>query len=110
MACGLKGAAEPKAVLPVPKPRVFHPNNIGPARTMAFDASRFQESPSRKTPANGCYRGLLTGFLISALLGAALLLSTHRRQIGELFIQLGERFGANANIQTVSPPSQPRVP
>jgi hypothetical protein len=98
----------------VPKPQVFRALNASRSdRTAAPDVRPLLQKlpPQRNAAATGFFRGLLTGLLIAALVAAALLLSTHRRQFGELLIQLGERFGAKPAVQTVStPPTSPPVP
>jgi hypothetical protein len=61
----------------------------------------------RKAALPGFFRGLLTGLLIAAVLAAALLLHTYRRQFGESLVQLGERLGGKPTAQTVSQPVVP---
>jgi cell division septation protein DedD len=52
-------------------------------------------------------RGLATGLLISVVVLAGLLFRANRRQIGELLIRAGERFGATPQARTLS--SQPVI-
>ena len=52
-------------------------------------------------------RGLATGLLISVVVLAGLLFRADRRQIGELLIRAGERFGATPQARTLS--SQPLI-
>lgn len=47
-------------------------------------------------------RGLVAGLLVSVLVMAAFLFHMHRRQVGDLLIRMGERFGAT--------PQQPALP
>src|SRR5580698_5108530 len=64
---------------------------------------------------SGFSRGLLTGLLISAVVAAAFLFHSYRREFGESLIRLGERFAAKSQAQTpiiaaASPPaSSPAV-
>jgi hypothetical protein len=103
MVCGSKGtAAEGKSAPSAPKPLVVGPPDAQLVRAAISEAPL--HNPRQKLLAPRFFRGFLTGFLISAVLGAALLVGTHPQQFGELLIQLGERFGAKPQIQTVSPP------
>jgi hypothetical protein len=64
------------------------------------------------TPLRGFSGGLATGFLVSALVVAAFLFQSHRRQLGESLIQLGERLAAKPQrqMQPVSPAAQTPLP
>jgi hypothetical protein len=55
-------------------------------------------------PLSGFSRGLVTGLLVSAVVLAAVLFHSYRREFGESLIQLGERFAAKpqAQVQAVS--------
>ena len=46
-------------------------------------------------------RGLAAGLLVSVFVLAAFLLQMHRRQVGEVLIRMGERFGATPQQQTL---------
>lgn len=50
-------------------------------------------------------RGMATGILIAVVVAAVFLFNTHKHQIGESLISLGERFGATPHSQQVSPAS-----
>jgi hypothetical protein len=47
-------------------------------------------------------RGLVTGVLLSTIVGGALLFHAYRRQFGEALIRLGEHFGGKPQLQTAS--------
>jgi hypothetical protein len=51
---------------------------------------------------SGFSRGLVTGLLISAVVGAAFLFHNYRREFGESLIQLGERFAAKPQAQSLA--------
>jgi hypothetical protein len=52
-------------------------------------------------PLSAFSRGLATGLLVSAVAAGAFLFQNHRRDLGELLIQLGERFAAKPQAETV---------
>jgi len=58
------------------------------------------ESQATK-PLSAFSRGLATGLLVSAVAASAFLFQSHRRDLGELLIQLGERFAAKPQAETV---------
>jgi hypothetical protein len=53
-------------------------------------------------PLSGFSRGLATGLLVSAVVAAAFLFQSYRREIGESLIQLGQRFAAKPEAQTLT--------
>ena len=53
-------------------------------------------------PSGGFSRGLATGLLVSAVMVAAILFHDYRRQFGESLIELGERFAAKPQAQTMT--------
>ena len=53
-------------------------------------------------PSSGFSRGLVTGLLVSAVVVAAILFHDYRRQLGESLIELGERFAAKPQAQTMT--------
>jgi len=53
-------------------------------------------------PASPFSRGLVTGLLVSAVVVAAILFHDYRRQLGESLIELGERFAAKPQAQTMT--------
>jgi cell division protein FtsN len=66
-------------------------------------------TPSLKALAvlSGFSAGLVFGILVSAVLAAAFLLHTHRREFANSLVQLGERLGAKPQAQAVPPLQQP---
>jgi cell division septation protein DedD len=46
--------------------------------------------------------GLVAGILVSAIVAGAFSLVTHRRDLGSLLIELGERFGGSSTLQPIS--------
>jgi len=52
-------------------------------------------------PSSGFSRGLATGLLVSAVVVAAVVFQSYRREFGEALIQLGERFAAKPQAQAV---------
>ena len=61
-------------------------------------------SPELKMPlpSSGFSRGLATGLLVSAVVVAAILFHDYRREFGESLIELGERFAAKPQAQTMT--------
>jgi PilZ domain len=49
------------------------------------------------------FRCLAAGFLVSVFVVGALVFQMHRRQVGELLIRMGERFGATPRQQGLAP-------
>jgi hypothetical protein len=49
-------------------------------------------------------RGMATGILIAVVVATVFLFRTHKHQIGESLISLGERFGATPHSEPASPP------
>jgi hypothetical protein len=60
-------------------------------------------SPALQTrrPMSGFSKGLATGLLVSAVVASAFLFNSYRRELGESLIQLGERFAAKPQPETV---------
>jgi hypothetical protein len=81
-----------------------------PAETKVVPVSpQAPPSPALKAPVqepraprhlSGFSRGLATGLLISAVVVAAFLFQSYRREFGESLIHLGEQFAAKPQIQT----------
>jgi hypothetical protein len=88
---------------PFPVPRAGAPEtkaaSDGSAPLAAF-------SPEvRVTPQLGGFsRGLATGLLVSAIVVAAVLFQSYRREFGETLIRLGERFATKPPAQTLATP------
>ena len=106
------------AILSVPEKT--SPRTIAPAQQSAqFRAGQLQTNARqrkevsaatsiRRPPAN-FVRGWVSGLLTAALVMAAIFLNTHRRQVGESLILLGERFAAKPATQIAlgAPPPAP---
>jgi hypothetical protein len=58
-------------------------------------------SPQSKVAVSGFSRGLATGLAVSALVVVIFLFQSYRREFGESLIQLGERFAAKPQSQTM---------
>jgi hypothetical protein len=89
-----------------PRPRAFPTVNISPPDTKAVPAGSGPVavvSPQLKVsiPLSGFSRGLATGLLVSVVVVAAVLFHSHRRELGESLIRLGERF-AKPEAQTLT--------
>ena len=56
-------------------------------------------------PSSGFSRGLVTGLLLSAVVVAAVVFNSYRRELGESLIQLGERFAAKPQAQALAVPA-----
>ncbi len=54
-----------------------------------------------RRPLSAFSRGLVTGLLLSAVAAGAFLFNSHRRELGELLIRLGEQFAAKPQAETV---------
>ncbi len=84
-------------------------NASRPDRNPVGDSSAPLEvrSPNLKARAllSGFSGGLIFGILVSALLAAAFLLHSYRREFGRSLIRWGERLGARYEAPTVSPAS-----
>jgi cell division protein FtsN len=103
-------AAGRKSVPATPPPSELQAVNASrPNRYAVSDSSVPLEvrSPNTKAPAllRGFSGGLVFGILVSALVAAAFLLHTYRREVGKSLIQLGERLGARYQPPTMSPAS-----
>jgi hypothetical protein len=59
---------------------------------------------------SGFSRGLVTGLLVSAIVVAAVLFNSYRRELGESLIRLGERFAAKPQVQSVAAPAVAPMP
>jgi hypothetical protein len=99
--------AEGKLASPLPSSRAFSPPrpNTSAARGISEALTMLSQV---KVPGvlTGFSGGLVIGLLVSALTGAAFLIHTYPRQLGESLIQLGERLGARSQPQAVSPEPQ----
>jgi hypothetical protein len=103
--------AEGKLASPLPSSRAFSAprSNTSAARGISEALTMLSQI---KVPAllTGFSGGLLIGLLVSALVGAAFLIHTYPRQLGESLIQLGERLGARSQPQPMPPQSQTIAP
>jgi PilZ domain-containing protein/sporulation related protein len=54
-----------------------------------------------RRPMSAFSKGLATGLLVSAVVASAFLFNSYRRELGESLIQLGERFAAKPQAETV---------
>jgi hypothetical protein len=54
-----------------------------------------------RQPMSAFSKGLATGLLVSAVVASAFLFNSYRRELGESLIQLGERFAAKPQPETV---------
>jgi hypothetical protein len=98
--------------------RVFPVGSAGLSGTKAASGSSEAPvavvSPKVKVPAplRGFSGGLATGLLVAAVVAAAFLFPSYRRQFGESLIELGERLAAKpqARMQPVSPAPQTVLP
>jgi hypothetical protein len=99
------GAAPPS----LPPPRAFPTPASGRLDTQAAPDSAPLGVVSTKvrvrTQLSGFSRGLLTGVLVSAVVVAAFLFQSYRRELGESLIRLGERFAAKPQTQSVVTPT-----
>lgn len=91
----------------VPRPPAF-PSPSGrlqDAKAVPVDSgSLVAASPELRVPlpSSPFSRGLVTGLLVSAVVVAAILFHDYRRQLGESLIELGERFAAKPQAQTMT--------
>lgn len=60
--------------------------------------------PQLRRLSSGFSGGLIAGVLVSALVASVFLLQTHRRELGQSLIHLGERLGGRSWPQPVAPP------
>ena len=58
-------------------------------------------SKQARRPLSAFSRGVATGLLVSAVAASAILFQSYRRELGESLIQLGERFAAKPQAETV---------
>ena len=85
----------PRATVPIGTPRAETvPSSFVPP---AMLSSGLQA----RRPMSGFSKGLATGLLVSAVVASAFLFNSYRRQLGESLIQLGERFAAKPQAETV---------
>ena len=63
--------------------------------------------PARSSGLGPFSRGLLTGLLISTLVGGALLFHAYQRQVGDMLVRLGEHFKGEPIPQTAAPVPKP---
>ena len=63
--------------------------------------------PNEQVPRllTGFSGGVVAGIFISTLVGGLFVLQTHRRELGESFIRLGERLGGNSVSQVLPEPA-----
>ncbi len=85
------------------------PGNVRPDKQAATAGSAplAAFSPEVRVPTrlSGFSRGLATGLLISAVVVAAFLFQSYRREFGESLIRLGERFAAKPQVQAPAMPA-----
>ena len=72
-----------------------------------LERSRNTVAPRRL---NGFSGGLVKGIVVSALAGAGYLLATHRSELGNSLIQMGERIGGNAVAESKATTTQAALP
>ena len=99
-------AARQAAVAVPPSDALARPNTSEPNKAAAPGSGKpreFLRWVRTLTPWSEFSRGLATGILIAAIVGAAFLFHTHKRQFGESLILLGEHFGATPSSEPVSP-------
>ncbi len=85
-----------------PRPRAFAGNRLDMVGMPAGSPPPHRISSKVPVPLSGFSRGLATGLLVSALVLAAFIFQTYRREFGESLIQLGERFAAKPQAQTLT--------
>jgi len=93
-----------------PQPRTFPvpsttwvETKVAPA--VPFPSAAASEESRAPKPLSGFSRGLATGLLVSAVVIAAFLFQSYRREFGETLIRLGERFAAKPPAQTLAMPA-----
>ena len=101
------------------------PSQSSTSELQAFSTSHLNRSPMRDSSVprevhsqnsrarallSGFSGGLIFGILVSALLAAAFLLHTYRREFGRSLIRWGERLGARYEAPTVSSASSTIIP
>lgn len=86
-----------------PQPRAFAaPQRPDITAVPGSSTSPAMVSMKAPVPLSGFSRGLATGLLVSAVVVAAFIFQTYRREFGETLIHLGERFAANPQTQTLT--------
>jgi PilZ domain/SPOR domain len=106
------------AILSVPEktsPRAITPahqsaqSRAGQTQTNARQRKELSAATSIRRPPANFVRGWVSGILTAALVMAAFFLNSHRRQVGESLILLGERFAAQPATQIAlgAPPPAP---
>ena len=80
--------------------------------TSARQRNELSAATSIQRPPANFFRGWVSGILTAALVAAVFFLNTHRRQVGESLIWLGERFAAKPGTQIAlgAPPPTPALP
>jgi hypothetical protein len=88
-----------------PRPRAFpvtaSPLEAEVAHRTSIPVAMVSPEFQAPKPLSGFSRGLATGLLVSAVVATAFLFHSYRRELGESLIQLGERFAAKPQAETV---------
>ena len=90
------------AVSAGPRPRVL--SGSPTAKTVAgsfVPPPMLSSALQARRPMSAFSKGLATGLLVSAVVASAFLFNSYRRELGESLIQLGERFAAKPQAETV---------
>ena len=99
---------------PIPLPEEipqFKIDRMNPSSAQEDDLAALMEARKRGGWLSGFSGGLLTGLLVSVLVGSVFMLLNYRQQLGETLIRLGERLGAARESGVTRPrPPQPASP
>jgi len=100
-------AAEERSVAAGPRPPAFSSptGSLPDTRDVPVDSGLLAGVlPELRVPlpSSGFSRGLATGLLVSVVVVAAILFHDYRREFGESLIELGERFAAKPQAQTMT--------
>ena len=99
-------AGPPARLFPVPKDR--RPGELA-ASAAPIPLSGISPQTKIRIPLSGFSRGLATGLAVSGFVLAIFLFQNYRRELGESLIQLGERFAAKPQAQTLSASAEART-
>jgi len=90
------------AVSAGPRPRVLSGSPTAETVAGSFVPPPMLSSALQaRRPMSAFSKGLATGLLVSAVVASAFLFNSYRRELGESLIQLGERFAAKRQAETV---------
>jgi PilZ domain/SPOR domain len=93
------GSSQPPRLFPVPKDRRPDDKVSIPSAPPVTGAS---PPPKVVLPLSGFSRGLATGLAVSVFVVIIFVFQSYRREFGESLIQLGERFAAKPQTQTLT--------